>query len=66
MGINWDTFTLTDEPAKLLPYLMEKIQEYWPMVEEIMMAQSMPAVRPVPMGPVPQYGGKSPSCDNSY
>ncbi|XP_022286159.2 uncharacterized protein LOC111099091 isoform X2 [Crassostrea virginica] len=45
-----------DEPAKLLPYLMEKIQEYWPMVEEIMMAQSMPAVRPVPMGPVPQYG----------
>lgn len=39
---------------------MEKAQEYWPMIEEMMMAQTMPPMQPapMPMGPAPQYGGK--------
>ncbi|XP_062590131.1 uncharacterized protein LOC134251722 [Saccostrea cucullata] len=47
-----------DEPSKLLPYIMEKAQEYMPMIQEMMVAQSMPPVQPVPvpMGPAPQYG----------
>lgn len=47
-----------DEPNKLLPYIMEKAQEYWPMIEEMMMAQTMPPMQPapMPMGPAPQYG----------
>ncbi|XP_048753656.2 uncharacterized protein LOC125664899 [Ostrea edulis] len=45
-----------DEPNKLIPYIMEKAQEYWPMIQDMLMAQSMPSVQPVPMGPGPQYG----------
>ncbi|XP_061198006.1 uncharacterized protein LOC133206092 [Saccostrea echinata] len=45
-----------DEPSKLLPYIMEKAQEYMPMIQEMMVAQSMPPVHPIPMGPAPQYG----------
>lgn len=29
------------------------------MIQDMLMAQSMPSVQPVPMGPGPQYGGRS-------